>query len=45
MFDREEEGMILASEFSHAIRAMGQTPTEAECNELLQDIDLSGEWG
>ena len=42
LYDRNDEGMITTGDVSFAIRSMGQNPTEAECNELVQDIDLNG---
>ncbi len=44
LYDRDQTGLISASELGDVIRASGQNPNEADVNELLKkrDIDRSG---
>ena len=42
MFDTTCTGVIAAPSVGTALRAIGQTPTEAELQELLQDALLDG---
>ena len=37
-------GAIRAHDLGTALRAIGQTPTEADMQELLQDAVLDGQW-
>ena len=42
--DRGGNGAIRAHELGTALRAIGQTPTEADIQELLQDAVLDGQY-
>jgi len=40
LFDRQGINLIAAGDLGNALRAMGQTPTEAELQEMLQESNL-----
>ena len=42
MLDTSETGVIAAPSVGTALRAIGQNPTEAELQEMIQEANLDG---
>ena len=42
-FDRTGTGVIPAHDLGNTLRSMGQTPTEADLQDMLQDATLDGQ--
>ena len=45
MFDKDGNGTISANELGAVLRGLGQNPTKAELDELIQSVDSDGEKG
>ena len=42
LFDKDGDGTISASELGAVLRGLGQNPTKAELDELIQSVDSDG---
>uniref|UniRef100_A0A4X2KIZ1 EF-hand domain-containing protein n=2 Tax=Vombatus ursinus TaxID=29139 RepID=A0A4X2KIZ1_VOMUR len=42
LFDKDGDGYITTKEVGTIMRALGQTPTEAELQEIMNEVDASG---
>ncbi len=42
MFDRADRGTITTKELGTVMRALGQDPTEAELQDMINEVDLDG---
>ena len=42
IFDRAGKGAITARELGNVMRSLGQDPTEAELNDMINEVDLDG---
>lgn len=43
MFDRDGDDMITTKELGTVMRALGQNPTEAEIQDMLNEVDPVGQ--
>ena len=42
LFDKNSDGVLTAEELVHAMRALGQNPTTAELQEIVNQVDANG---
>ncbi|CAF3967302.1 unnamed protein product [Rotaria magnacalcarata] len=42
LFDKDGDGTITIKEFGTAVRSLGQNPTEAELQDMINEIDADG---
>ena len=42
MFDKNKDGTITAKELLKVMRSLGQNPTEAELQNMINDVDIDG---
>ena len=42
MFDENKDGKITAKELLKVMRSLGQNPTEAELQNMINDVDIDG---
>ena len=42
MFDKDGDGTITTSEFGVVMRSLGQSPTEAEIQDMINEVDIDG---
>ena len=42
MFDKDNDGVITATELGELMRSLGQNVTETEVNDLLNEVDIDG---
>ena len=45
LFDKNDEGIIPACEIANVLRAIGQTPTEAESEQMSSEASQNGKTG
>ena len=43
LFDKDNGGTITTQEIGSVMRALGQNPTEAELQDMINEIDIDGE--
>ena len=44
MFDRDNDGIITTKELGAVMRTLGQNPTENELENMINEVDVDGEW-
>ena len=42
MFDRDGDGTITSNELGVVMRSLGQSPTEAELQDMINEVDQDG---
>lgn len=42
MFDKDDDGTITADELGTVMRSLGQDPTEAELQDMMNEVDADG---
>lgn len=42
MFDKDDDGNITAEELGTVMRSLGQTPSEAEVRQMIEEVDADG---
>ena len=43
LFDKDGDGTITSGELGTVMRSLGQNPTEAECQDMINEVDDSGD--
>lgn len=43
MFDKDGDGRITSEELGKVMRQLGQNPTEAEVQDMINEMDIDGE--
>lgn len=44
MFDKDGDGSITTKELGIVMRSLGQNPTEQELQEIINEVDVDGQW-
>ena len=44
IFDKDGDGTISTKELGTVLRSLGQNPTEAELQDMINEVDANGKW-